>query len=147
MSGKIHYDQELITNFFIKVHEFFHIKFISGLILSGLCWAFDYDFGILIVMFTLIMIDTITGVWYAIKTKTVKSRGFYRVAIKMTMYFIMLLVASIVDKFIPLNIAFKMLQSFLVITEAISIFENIGKLGFPVPTVLLSKLADFKDKK
>jgi toxin secretion/phage lysis holin len=35
--------------------------------------------------------------------------------------------------------------SFLIITEFISIMENIGKLGYAIPKRLLNKLEEFKD--
>jgi phage-related holin len=39
------------------------------------------------------------------------------------------------------------MDSFLVLTEAISILENISKLGFPVPTTLVKLLKTYYDKK
>lgn len=147
MANEVHFNWHMIEKFFLKVHDFFHIKLLIGLFSTGLCYAFDCNFAILWTMLALVLIDTVTGLAYAVKIGEVRSRGFYRVAVKLTMYFIMILVAKLVDKNIPLDFASSMLKSFLVITEAISIFENIGRLGFPVPTSLLSKLGEFKDKK
>jgi hypothetical protein len=50
----------------------------------------------------------------------------------------MLITAALVDKSTPVGFAVPITASFLSMTEAISIFENISKLGFLVPTKLLS---------
>ena len=140
MSIKSHLDADLFSEKLSHVFDFFHFKIILSLFIAYVSCLFNNQYNVLIGLFILIALDTLTGVWCAIRTKEVSSRGFYRATVKCLVYFIMLLVARIVDKSVPLPFASIIMDSFLVITESISILENIGKLGFMVPQVLISKL-------
>jgi len=44
---------------------------------------------------------------------------------------------GVIDKEFPGNYATTTMKAFLMMTEAISIMENIGELGWPVPIKLL----------
>lgn len=95
------------------------------------------------VIFTLIIFDTITGFAKAYKNNMVSSSGFFRFALKILIYFILLATGSILDHVLPIHNTLKALtvvSSFLAITEAISILENIADLGYAVPTKLVSLL-------
>jgi toxin secretion/phage lysis holin len=95
------------------------------------------------IIFTLIIFDTITGFLKAFKRNEVSSSGFFRFALKLLVYFILLATGSILDKVLPLPGLFSALTvmaSFLAITEALSILENIAGLGYAVPAKLISLL-------
>ena len=59
----------------------------------------------------------------------------------------MLATARLVDKQLPVHIASPIIDAFLSTTEAVSIFENLAKLGFPVPIILINKLKVFYENK
>lgn len=144
---KTHLDINEMGRVVTKIIELFHIKIIIAFLFAYLASVFKSNYDILISLYLLILFDTITGVYVAIRAQTVSSRGFYRVAIKCLVYFIMLIVGRLVDKHCPVAVSSSIMDSFLVITESISILENLGKLGFPVPTKLLNILKITKDKK
>lgn len=144
---KTHLDLNEMGRVLLKIIDFFHVKIVLAFLFAYLASVFKGNYDILVSLYLMILIDTITGVYVAIRAQTVSSRGFYRVAIKCLVYFAMLLISRLVDKHCPLNLSSTIMDSFLVITEAISILENLGKLGFPVPTKLLAMLKITKDKK
>ena len=117
--------------------------------LGSCSWAYLFGNGkVLIPVFALVMLDAIVGVWRAKKEKRFRgSRGFSRSCAKFFIYLIMIGTASILDKEFPGNYASLTMKSFLMVTEAISILENIGALGWPVPLKLLKFLNMFKDDK
>jgi len=94
----------------------------------------------LLTVFLLIVLDTITGVIKATKARNLGSREFFRVAVKLVIYSVLMACASLVDKALPLVIAMPVMYTFLAVTEGVSILENIGEAGFPVPNQILNKL-------
>jgi toxin secretion/phage lysis holin len=147
MSKTSHLDFSMVENAICGVINSFSLKAFLSMLMVFFSWVFQNNFEILGIVYLLILIDTITGVWYAIKAKEISSRGFYRVAIKCLVYFMMIIVSRLVDKTTPIIYASTLMDSFLVLTEAISILENISKLGFPVPTTLVKLLKTYYDKK
>lgn len=88
----------------------------------------------------LIFIDTISGAIKAHKAGKLSSHGFFRFALKCTVYLLLIATASLVDKTLPVGFASVIMITFLAATEAISIMENMKALGFAVPSVLVSRL-------
>ena len=149
-----HLDMAQFQHAFEKMGEFFHLKLFFGLIFTFLSWSFDGSVEILITIFSLLIIDTTTGTAIALYNKYLSkkglftgdpkdifsSRGIYRGPAKLIAYAIMVLVSRLADKHIPLSVFSPMMDTFLVSTEAYSILENFGKMGFKVPTTVISKL-------
>lgn len=99
------------------------------------------DGKIFIPVFLLVFMDAVVGVMKALKNKTFSwSQGFKRSGQKFTVYVIMLLASGILDVEFPGNYATTTMKTFLMVTEAISILENIGDMGWPVPIKLLDFL-------
>lgn len=147
MSHKTHFDPGTAWGIFSKIFSAAHIKAVVATCGLALSWVFEGESQVLISVYLLLIIDTITGLAYAGKTKQISSRGFYRVAIKCMVYFVMIVVSRIVDKHVPIAFAAPIMDSFLVMTEALSILENLSKCGFPVPTKLVKLLQIYWDKK
>jgi len=128
---------------------FYHpeIKIMAASLFVCFDWIFNGKYEAVYIIFTLLIIDNITGIWYAWKTKNINSRDFSRSPQKILIYFIMLIVSRMVDKTLPITAASSIMDAFIVCTEAISILENISKLGYPVPTFLVTRLKNFYDKK
>ncbi len=122
-----------------KVLAYKFSKLIGGVTLCLYNWLFE-DPQIFAAVYILIIFDTISGFSVACKSKTVTSRDFFRSIIKGFVYFIMIITGRIVDKVVPLTFASTIIESFLVITEGLSILENLNKLGFPIPNKLLNIL-------
>lgn len=152
--GKTHLDIEQLRHVFEKLGEFFHFKMFFAMCFIFLSWSFDGSIEIMITLFTLIIIDTITGTGIAIRNKILfskdlyigdpkgifTSRGLYRGPIKLIVYFTMILVSRLVDKHITPQFASPLIDTFLVSTEGYSILENFAKMGFGIPMSLIDKL-------
>jgi len=142
-----HLNIQSISDIFTKIFNLFHLKMIFAFFMICFSWIFEGDYQILISLYALVLIDTITGVWYTAKQQNITSRGFFKAARKSFVYFLLIIVARIVDKHTPIDVASSIMQAFLIGTEAFSILENINKLGFPVPTKLVKLLKIYYDKK
>ncbi len=109
-------------------------------------WMFDWIFGVrqqaVLVVGLLLILDTATGFAYAFKQNNVSSKGFFRFAVKLCVYFTLIVTGRLVDKVLPYQFAAPVMESFLAITEAISIMENLSRCGFAVPVSLIKRLAN-----
>ena len=103
------------------------------------------DHKVLIAVYTLIAIDTVLGFLAACRRKEISSSAFFRVLIKCTVYFAMILTGRLVDQVVPIAFASSIIESFLVMTEALSILENSSKLGVPIPIKLVKMLKQMGD--
>jgi len=146
MPHRSHFDVELIKNVCNKIVTLFPIKIILASFTVFGSWIFDGEVEILYTLYSLIMIDTLTGVWVASRKNILSSRGFYRVAVKTFIYFLMIVVGRLVDKHTLIPLAAPMMDTFLVSTEGFSILENVSELGFPVPQKLIKMFKIYYDK-
>ncbi|MCM3789402.1 phage holin family protein [Domibacillus indicus] len=91
--------------------------------------------------------DIVTGVMYAWKEGRLRSRtALYGYARKVGV-FIVIIAANIADQVLGLDGALaKGTVLFYICNEILSIVENAGKLGVPIPASILEKLALFNDK-
>lgn len=138
--------KSILTKLFSQIE----IKLILAQIFMFLSWSFDGKVQIIYTVYSLIAIDTVTGLWAVIKLEGlsgVSSRKFFRAPAKFTVYLVFLYVSRMVDRGLPLNLAAPIMDAFLVTTEAVSILENFAKLGYPVPTFLITKLKEIYQKK
>jgi len=106
-----------------------------------------HDNKILIAVYLLIIMDTTLGLLAACKNEQASSSAFFRVLIKILVYFIMIVTGRVVDQVIPIAFASSIIESFLVMTEALSILENSSKLGIPIPIKLVKMLKQVGDYK
>jgi toxin secretion/phage lysis holin len=123
------------------------IKFIIGTFMVFVSWSFNGEYQALMAIGVLRAMDFATGTHYAIKNKCWSSSKSTSGMAKTSRYFLYMLVARMIDKVVILKFASPMIDTYIVITEAGSIFENFYKLGYPVPTMLVNKLKTFYDKK
>jgi toxin secretion/phage lysis holin len=120
-------------NIFSKIFDNWEIK----AIISTLIVLFSpYQLSVTL-LFIIIVIDTICGSFYAAKMGGFSSTGFKRVLGKIAAYAAAILVvrfaeAGIAD-IIETTAATHLIISFLIITEAISVLENLSLLGVPLP--------------
>jgi len=127
--------------------EYPEVKAVMGMVAISLSWSFNGEYEALIAIYVLVAIDFSTGTYFSLKNKTWNSRRSIGGVGKFGRYLIYMLVARLVDKVVPLPFASPLMDTYIVITEAGSILENFQKLGYSVPTMLLTKLKAFYDKK
>lgn len=116
------------------------LKTMIACVVFAYTWLFDGLHKSVLAIAALIILDTIMGFAKSYKKSTVSSRGFFRFALKCFLYSILLATGSLVDKVIPAPFVFSVMVSFLAVTEGISIIENAGELGAPIPKFLLRRL-------
>lgn len=113
-------------------------------IVTTLLGGWDNALEILLII---IILDYVTGVASAFKTKTVSSGvGFMGIMKKASMFFVVILAAQI-DR-ITGNTAsmFRTCTAFFFIAnDAISVLENVGELGLKLPKFLMTALLRLRD--
>lgn len=93
-----------------------------------------------------LILDTVTGVMAAWVTKSlISSRGFARVLVKIVGYGSCVMIGSIITENIPGVADFRGatvagILTLILLTESISVLENVAKMGVPLPIGLLTRL-------
>lgn len=123
------------------------VKMVIGFIAVFISWGFNGEYQALQAILCLIAADFLTGTHCALRTGTWNSKRAVSSAAKLGRYVMFMLVARMIDKVVPLPFASPLMDTFIAVTEAGSILENFGKMGYPVPTILLNKLKTFYEKK
>lgn len=135
-----HFNLEKLSSVLTQISDHAFVK----VALSGGAFVFQWVFGGnvqgLAAVTALIFIDTISGAYKAWKSGKLSSHGFFRFALKCTVYLLLIATAALVDKTLPMGFASVIMITFLAATEAISIMENMRALGFAVPMLLVSRL-------
>lgn len=132
-----------------KILEASEFKVVLGALLSVTSFFFDplQHIAILAVFF-LIIIDFFFGVGAARATgDAIKSSKLRRTAIKMVVYFTLIATARITEYTLPLGFLDETVIAFLAATEMLSILENAGRMGYPMPQKLFTVLGDFINSK
>jgi toxin secretion/phage lysis holin len=104
-------------------------------------------------LFTLILVDTATGVLRSWQKKQVSSRAFSRIFIKCLVYLLLLILAHVMTSFTikgEVNVVFQWFDTFIycamMAREALSVLENLATVAPElVPKVLLKRLALFSE--
>ena len=95
----------------------------------------------------IVVLDYITGVCAAVHTKTLSSKiGAKGISKKVTTFAVISL-AHVVDKyFLQLDDAIRALTTIFYITnECISVLENVGSTGLPIPSKLQQTIKSLKE--
>lgn len=121
-------------------------------VLAGIIIQFnfgDISHSLLSALFMLILFDFVTGVWASKQAQEdIKSGKIFRTAWKLVLYFMAVSAGYFTELVIGTDIFIsKTIMIFLAVTELISIFENIEKGGYPMPTNLIKKLKELVSKK
>ncbi len=128
------------------------LKWLSAEIFAGFGFLFGGMDGLLTALMVFMIMDYLTGIIIAIKENSLSSEtGFYGLA-KKGMMLMIVAIGHILDTQIIGGSS--MLRSgaagFFIANEGLSILENAGKLGIPLPKKLkmvLNQLKDENDKK
>ncbi len=134
-----------LRSVFHNIAEDAWVKAVLVVMASGFHWLFDSRTEALITISVLICLDTFTGALKAWRSDKLSSSGFFRFALKCIVYFILMATAALVDKVMPVPFASIIMVTFLAATEAISVMENLGSMGYAVPTLLIKRLRALRD--
>ena len=119
------------------------------LFLGGLNSVIGYLLGgldaMLICLFTFMILDYVTGIIKAFKNKKLSSEtGFYGILKKITIL-VVIMVAVQVDTALQLNDVMRYLAiGFYIANEGLSILENAGEIGIPLPEKLKESLESLR---
>ena len=105
--------------------------------------------GLMIALIVFIILDYITGVLAAAKSKRLNSAVGFRGIAKKIVIFVIVAVANVLEtQVFKTNSAVlrSMVIGFYLANEGLSITENAGKLGLPLPKKLKDVLEQLRDK-
>lgn len=126
------------------------IKGIWAIIFTVASFLFDIkQSSALLALFILVLLDFLSGVSAAVYVKDpIRSAKIKHTAIKLTAYFSVIAGAHLTESGLTSYLAVldETVLSFFLLTELISLLENIGKLGVDTPKGFIQKLLDYKNK-
>jgi toxin secretion/phage lysis holin len=124
-------------SYLTKIFNMWQIKLIMGSIFT----IFAPFKVTLWVLLTFIIIDTITGCCNAIRTRKFSSKRFQKGVRKVVTYSTTIIVVRLLEigiaPLIETTLITRLIATFLVLTEAISILENLTLCGVPLPPEVL----------
>lgn len=95
----------------------------------------------------MIILDYISGIASAIYNKNLDSKIGLKGILKKFMYLVIVCVSFIIDKIVGNTGAVRTLVIyFFVANDGLSIIENMGKMGIPLPKKLIDTLNQLKNK-
>lgn len=95
----------------------------------------------------MIILDYISGIASAIYNKNLDSKIGLKGILKKFMYLVIVCVSVIIDKIVGNTGAVRTLVIyFFVANDGLSIIENMGKMGIPLPKKLIDTLNQLKNK-
>jgi len=122
-------------------------------LLSLVSRIFEFLYGVQDSLFyalvAFVIIDYITGICLAIYNKQINSAvGFHGIAKKVTI-FLLVFLSHIIDKYLVVtdDILRNITTLFYIVNEGMSIFENVGAMGLPLPDRLKHILQYFENLK
>ncbi len=126
----------------------FSIKAIIAAIVGGfiaLIGGWDKVMEILVIF---IVMDYLTGVGLAIKERQLNSEIGSKGLLKKAAIFIVIILAAQLDRIVdnPVNLFRTAAGLFFIANEGISILENAGKIGLPLPAFLKKALEQLKGR-
>ena len=115
-----------------------------------LCGVITYVLGgfdtVLVVLLAMIVIDYITGVMVAIEKKQLSSRVGFNGIFKKVAILTIVASAHLLGQTVGIPDVRSIVIGFYIANEGISITENAGKLGVPLPKKLIEILNQLKEK-
>ena len=102
---------------------------------------------LLLILVVITIFDVITGVCQAFHNKEVNSSIGYRGIIRKVGIFVLVGVMHMVDLYMGVNFLRETVIAFYIFNEALSVLENWGKMGLPLPEQLKTALAQLQTEK
>ena len=105
-------------------------------------FVYSGDMNLITILFILMIIDIITGIGKAVKNKNLWSRKSLLGFARKIFIFLIITVANLLDLFMNLNGTLVLATvTFYILNEVLSITENAGQLGIPLPDKLLEVIS------
>lgn len=125
-------------------HVFDSAIAVIGTTLTYLFGGWDVAIQVLIAF---MIMDYITGIMYAVNTQTLNSEIGFKGLLKKLSIILILIMAVLLDRLTHTNgwLWRTLVCYFYIANEGISILENCGNLGVPIPSKILQVLQKFKD--
>ena len=120
----------------------FSVKAILATIIGGFIFLIGGWDKVMEILVIFIVADYLTGVGVGIKEKRLNSEIGSRGLLKKATIFIVIIVAAQLDHIVdnPVNLFRTAAGLFFIANEGISILENAGKIGLPLPAFLKKAL-------
>ncbi len=112
---------------------------VAGFFLGGLD-------NLLIILVCASVMDFGTGIFKAFYDEKLNSTVSYKGIIKKFGIYIVVALACMIDQYIGANFLREAVIAFYIINEALSVLENWGKMGLPLPERLKSALAQLQEE-
>lgn len=139
------------------------VKIAFAGVLTGLTWLFGGQSILVVILLVLIVFDYITGMGAAVINGELKSKIGAKGIAKKVIILLLVSCGHLIDIAIGTTNMFvgtalegmsragtntvrDMVAGFYIINELVSLIENGGRLGVPVPKILLKVVAAFRDK-
>lgn len=124
------------------------IKVISAFFAGMASFLWGGVDGLLYALIAFMVLDYITGVLVAIATKELSSEIGFKGIAKKVLIMVLVAVGHILDEHILGGGAFcrSAVVGFYIANEGISILENAGELGIPLPKKLIAVLKQLRNK-
>lgn len=105
-------------------------------------FVYSGDMNLITILFIMMIIDIITGISKAVKNKNLWSRKSLLGFARKIFIFLIITVSNLLDLFMNLNGALVLATvTFYILNEVLSITENAGQLGVPLPDKLLEVIS------
>lgn len=120
-------------------------KYFNGIV-AIIATFFTYLFGsfdlALQVLVVFMVLDYLTGVLYAFLTNQLNSEVGFKGLVKKLMILVVLIIAVMLDRILGVNgWPFRTLVAyFYIANEGISLLENVGNIGIPIPNKMRQAL-------
>ena len=124
------------------------VKMAGGAICAMLTALFANAFSspCVSVLLILMLLDYLSGVWSAVLKKTVSSRVGFHGLLKKVMILAVIAVAHLVGQTVGAPEIRSFVIGFYIANEGISILENAGNIGVPLPSKLIQVLDCLKEQ-
>lgn len=145
---------DIVTGHFLSIWDSICTLCLFKVGIGSIIATFAYLFGtnnnqLLLALVVLVAFDFISAMGGAYKQGVpIESRRALKSASKLVVYGLFIS-AGHMTSLIVFDSSFieNSILAFLALTELISIMENIGKMGYVVPQVLLNQITDLRDKR
>ena len=125
-------------------------QFFWNCILAGCATAVTFAFGgwdlLLGTLLAFVVIDYLTGVYAAAHEGKLSSDVGIKGIAKKVFIFVIVMVANLVDKALAIEMIKPATIYFYMANEVLSIVENGGRIGLPIPPIITEAIALLKGK-
>lgn len=131
-----------------EIKKMFKLGLFSTLIGVPLAFLFGTWTPLMGVLLVFIALDIITGITKGFYDKALRSRKMSQGMIRKAMIFVVLIIANMIDiaMFGGMPVVKSAVLSFYIGMEGLSILENLGQMGVPLPSFVKKYLLVLRDK-